>query len=82
MWSYCKILCFNVIGLSDLTLTTNVPDAGDEDVFMVKRFVSIFIVLLILIEKVLIMIKEESYSKINKIKFFINFINFIKIYRL
>jgi hypothetical protein len=26
-------------GLSDLTLTTDVPDAGDEDVFMVKKII-------------------------------------------
>lgn len=28
----------NVIGLSDTTLTTNAPDAGDEDVFMVNTY--------------------------------------------
>lgn len=31
------------IGLSDLTLTTNAPDAGDEDVFMVRKFMVSFI---------------------------------------
>lgn len=35
---YCETMPQYVIGLSELTLTTNAADAGDEDVFMVRRF--------------------------------------------
>lgn len=50
-----------VTGLSDLTLTTDIPDAGDEDVFMVKRF--LFSINFNL--KTLIILKKKSYSEIN-----------------
>lgn len=49
-----------VTGLSDLTLTTDVPDAGDEDVFMVKRLhFSINFN-----RKILIIIKKKNYGEV------------------
>lgn len=49
--SECKNLNFDVIGLADLTLTSDAPDAGDEDVFMVRKNVK-FYLLTSLIKKI------------------------------
>jgi len=66
-----------VTGLSDLTLTTDVPDAGDEDVFMVKRF----LFSINLNQKILIIIKKitAKYKSQRKIQLLFKI---IKNYRL